>query len=154
MCADSYSVSVPPRVTAVARKKNRSFCQKCWWQVIPKHPDIHNPRRWSGLTIPLSRHSVRIYPETSLHATCQGTFGHSRLSSLSHCGLILAYKSGKSVRELISNLKKKKKKTQTGNNLSKILPKSLQILVCEEIAINLLKIFQRYSTERTSCDLT
>ena len=110
MCADSYSVSVPPRVTAVARKKTRSFCQKCWWQVIPKHPDIHNPRRWSGLTIPLSRHSVRIYPETSLHATCQGTFGHSRLSSLSHCGLILAYKSGKSVRELISTLKKQKRR--------------------------------------------
>ena len=27
------SVSVPPRVTAVARKRSRSFCQKCRWQV-------------------------------------------------------------------------------------------------------------------------
>ena len=44
----------------------------------------------SGLTIPLSRHSVGTYSETSSHATCQGTFGHSRLSSLSHYGLILA----------------------------------------------------------------
>ena len=26
-----------PRVTAVARKRPRSFCQKCRWQVIPKH---------------------------------------------------------------------------------------------------------------------
>ena len=37
----------------------------------------------------LSRHRVGAYPETSSHATCQGTFGHCRLSSLSHCGLIL-----------------------------------------------------------------
>ena len=44
----------------------------------------------SGLTMPLSRHSMGTYQETSSHATCQGTFGHSCLSSLSHCGLILA----------------------------------------------------------------
>ena len=41
----------------------------------------------------LSRHSVGTYPETSSHATCQGTLGHSRLSSMSHCGLILAKKT-------------------------------------------------------------
>ena len=35
--------------------------------------------------MPLSKLSVGTYPET-----CQETFGHSRLSSLSHCGLILA----------------------------------------------------------------
>ena len=34
--------------------------------------------------------SVGTYPETRSHATRQGTFGRSRLSSLSHCGLILA----------------------------------------------------------------
>ena len=38
----------------------------------------------------LSMHSVGTYPETSSHATCRGKFGHSRLSSLSHGGLILA----------------------------------------------------------------
>ena len=42
--------------------------------------------------MPLSRHSVGTYPETSLQATRQGTLGHSRLSFLSHCGLILAYR--------------------------------------------------------------
>ena len=26
-----------PRVTTVARKKSRSFCQKCRWQVTAKH---------------------------------------------------------------------------------------------------------------------
>ena len=30
------SVSVPPRVTAVARGRSRSFCQKCRWQVTAK----------------------------------------------------------------------------------------------------------------------
>ena len=47
-------------------------------------------RSRSGLTMPLSTYSVGTYPKTSSHATCQETFGHSRLSSLSHCGLILA----------------------------------------------------------------
>ena len=43
-----------------------------------------------GLTMLLSRHSVGTYHETSSHATRQGTLGHSRLSLLNHCGLILA----------------------------------------------------------------
>ena len=46
-------------------------------------------RSRSELTMPLSRNSVGNYPETSSHATCQGTFGYSRPSSLSHCRLIL-----------------------------------------------------------------
>ena len=40
--------------------------------------------------MPLSGHSVGTYQETSSHTTRQETLGHSRLSSLSHCGLILA----------------------------------------------------------------
>ena len=37
-CADSYSgIRSTPRVTTVARKKSRSFCQKCRWQVTAKH---------------------------------------------------------------------------------------------------------------------
>ena len=39
--------------------------------------------------MPLSWHSVGTNQETSSHATRQRTLGHSRLSSLSHCGLIL-----------------------------------------------------------------
>ena len=57
------------------------------------HLKKHTPltwRSWSRLTKPLSRHSVEIYQETSSHATCQGTLGHSRLGSLSLCGLVLA----------------------------------------------------------------
>ena len=63
------------------------------------HLNTHTPltqQSRSGLTMPLSRRSVGTYPETSSHATRQGTLSHNRLSSLSHCGLILG------VRELIS----------------------------------------------------
>ena len=42
--------------------------------------------------MPLSRHNVGIYQETSSHTIRQETLSHSRLSSLSHCGLILAKK--------------------------------------------------------------
>ena len=42
--------------------------------------------------MPLSRHSVGTYLEMSSHATCQGKFSHSHLNSLSHRGLILAYR--------------------------------------------------------------
>ena len=36
LCADSYLVSVPFPVTAVARKRFRSFCQKCMWEITHK----------------------------------------------------------------------------------------------------------------------
>ena len=82
-----------PRVTAVARKRSRSFCQKCKWQVAPKHSCAPLTRQSRiGLTMPLSRQSVGTYPETSSHATWQGTFSlpQNRYGSLSHWGLILA----------------------------------------------------------------
>ena len=72
--------------------------------------------------MPLSRHSVGAYQETSSHATRQGTLGHSRLSSLSHW-TDSGIKSGISVPELIS-IEEKKKKARAGSELSNILPKS------------------------------
>ena len=62
----------------------------CWKDVkTQEHTNIYRRSR-SGQTMPLSRHSEGTYRETSSHAACQGTFGHGRLSLLSHCGLILA----------------------------------------------------------------
>ena len=37
---------------------------------------------WSGLTMPLSRHSVETYPETSSHTTCQGMFVSARWATV------------------------------------------------------------------------
>ena len=68
--------------TAVAHKRPWSFCQKCKWQVTPKHMYTLDPMK----TVWLSRCSVGIYSETSSCATCWGTFSHSclRLLTLIH----------------------------------------------------------------------
>ena len=88
------------------------------------HLNMHTSltqRSRSGLTMRLSRHSVGTYQETSSHAIRQGTLGHSVAKPLwTDPGL----ESGISVRQLTSTLKKKKKKTQAGNELSNIIPKS------------------------------
>ena len=69
-----------PRVTAVARKRPRSFYHKCSWQVTPKHAYTFD-QTMSERTKPLCGHSVGTYQETSSHATRQATLGYSRLSS-------------------------------------------------------------------------
>ena len=52
--------------------------------------------------MPLSRRSEGTYQETSLQASRQGTFVHSRLGSLRQLWNDPGLKSGASVRELIS----------------------------------------------------
>ena len=57
------------------------------------HLNTHIPltqRCRSRLTVLVSSHSVGTYHETSSHATRSGNTRPSLLSSLSHCGLILA----------------------------------------------------------------
>ena len=79
--------------------------------------------------MPLSRHSVRTYPETSSHATSQETFGQS--SQLAEpLRTDPGLKNRISVHELIftSKKKKKKKKAQAGKDWSYSLPKSSQAL--------------------------
>ena len=53
------------------------------------HTPLTRPNR-KGLAMPMCRHSVGTCLGTSSDTTRQVTLGHSRLSSLSHCGLILA----------------------------------------------------------------
>ena len=74
------------------------------------HIKMHTPltqQSWSRLTMLLSRHSVGTNVETSSHATRQGTLGHSRLSSLSHCGLILAENELSNILQNSSHARKK-----------------------------------------------
>ena len=114
LCADSYSVSFPPRVTAVACKRPRSFCQKCRWQVTPQHAYTSDPMKpeWAGYML-LSRHSVGTNQETSSHPS-QGTLSQS--SQLAKAiWTDPGQKSGISVHELISTLEKKKKCRQEMN---------------------------------------
>ena len=87
LCADSYSVSV----LLQWHVKDLSHSTKSASGRL--HLNTYTPltpRSWSGLTMLLSRQSVGIYLVTSSHASRQGTLGHCHLSSLSHCGLILA----------------------------------------------------------------
>ena len=114
-----------PRVTAVARESPRSFCQRCRWQVTRKHAYTLDPTKSEWADFAAVEHNVRAYQKTSSHATRQGTLSHSRLSSLSHCGLILAYRV-ELVCTSLSPLKQKKKEAQARNEWSNILPKSSQ----------------------------
>ena len=58
------SVSVPTRVTAVARKRSRSFCQTCRWQVTVKH--AYSLRMW----LCMKWHDAWLY---GVHRTCAET---------------------------------------------------------------------------------
>ena len=76
-CADSYSVSVPPRVTAVTCKRPWSFCQKCRWQAIHQHAYALDPTlsKWADYCCPgIVWEPIR---ETNLLATRQGTLDQS-----------------------------------------------------------------------------
>ena len=53
-----------PRVTAVARKRSRSFCQKCRWQVTAKH--AYTLRLW----LCMKWHGAWLY---GVHRTCAET---------------------------------------------------------------------------------
>ena len=78
-----------PFVTAVAHKKKTVTAQSADGML---HLNTHTPltqQSWSGLTMPLCRHIMGIYLETSSHVSREGTLSHSHLSSLSHHGLIL-----------------------------------------------------------------
>ena len=122
LCADSHSVSVPPLVLPQWHVKDTGHSAKRAGGRL--HLNTHTPltqRSRSGLTLPLSRHSVVTYPETSSHATCQGTFDHSQSRLAKPLWTDPGLKSGISLRELISTLKNK---AQAGNKLSNSLSKS------------------------------
>ena len=99
-----------PRVSAVARKRRRSFCPRCWRQVTPKHAYTLDPSKseWTDYA--------------AVHAEC-GNLSGNELTRNSSGNIWLqssqlakplwtqpGLKSGISLRELISTLKKKRKK--------------------------------------------
>ena len=45
MCLTLIRCTFHPRVTAVAHERPRSFCQKCRWQVTPKHAYTLDPAK-------------------------------------------------------------------------------------------------------------
>ena len=61
LCWLLFQYPFHPRVTAVACKRSRSFCQKCRWQVTAKH--AHTLRMW----LCMKWHGAQLY---GVHITC------------------------------------------------------------------------------------
>ena len=113
-----------PRVTAVARKRPRSFCQKCRWQVSPKHAYTLDPTKseWADYA--------------AVREQCGNLFGNEFTNKLSRnirpqssrlaepLWTDSGVKNGTSVRELISTHTHTHTKVQTGNEWSNIFQKS------------------------------
>ena len=84
LCADSFGVRSTPMLLQWHIKDPGHSAKSAGGRLyLNTHAPLIRQNR-SGLTTPLSGHSMGTY--------CQGTLGHGRLSSLSHCGLILAYR--------------------------------------------------------------
>ena len=114
-----------PRVTAVACKRPRSFYKKCRWQVTLKHAYTLGPSKseWADYAVQVE---CGYLSGNELTRNSPGNNIRSQSSQLTEpLWTDPGLRSGISVRELISTLKKKLKKAQAGNELSNILPKIL-----------------------------
>ena len=94
------------RVTAVARKRPRSFCQMCRWQVTSKHAYTLDPTKskWADLAV------VQAYcGNLSGNERTRNSSGNTQSQSSQLAEPLwtdVGLKSGISVCELISTLKK------------------------------------------------
>ena len=68
-----------PRVTAVARKRSRSFCQKCWWQVTPKHAYMLDPTKseWADYAAVQAQCGSLSENKLIIYTSHQGTLAQS-----------------------------------------------------------------------------
>ena len=105
-----------PRVTAVARKRPRSFCQKCRWQVTPKHAHTLDPTKseWADYDADQPRYGNPTGNELTRNSSGYTQPQSSQLAEPLWTGPGL--KNGISVRERIPTLEKKKKKRRWGMN--------------------------------------
>ena len=115
-----------PRVTAVARKRPWSFCQKCRWQVTPKHAYTLDPSKseWADYAAVQAECG-----SLSRNELTRNSSGNTRLQSSQLAEPLWTnpgLQSKISLRGLIST-SKKKKKAQAGNESSDILPKSSHV---------------------------
>ena len=115
MCAVSYPFH--PRFTAVARKRPRSFCQNCRWQVTPKHAYTLDPMKseWTDYaTVQAVWEPIRKSDHTQLVGEQSAIVVSGQIAEplWTNPGL----KSGISVCEPISTLKKQRNKKKTKQN--------------------------------------
>ena len=102
-----------PRVTAVARKRPRSFCQKCRWQVTSKQAYTLDPSKseWADYTAVQAKCGNLSGSELTRNSSGNTRSQSSYLAEplWTNPGL----KRGISLSELISTLKKKKRRRGT-----------------------------------------
>ena len=98
-----------PRVTAVARKRPRSLCQKCRWQVTPKHTYTFDPTKLEWADYAAVQAS---YGNLSGNGVTRNSSGNARSQSSQLAEPLWidpGLKCVISVRVLISTLKKKRR---------------------------------------------
>ena len=105
-----------PRVTAVARKRPRSFYRKSWWQVTPKHAYTLDPSKleWADYAAVQAESGNLSGNEITRNSSRNTRSQSSQLAEPLWTGPGL--KSGVSLRELISTYKNKTKKRWRGTN--------------------------------------
>ena len=109
-----------PRVTAVARKKTRSFCQKCRWQVTPKH--ACPPKSvWADYAVVQTQCGNRSGKKSS-HATRQGNIRPQSSQIAEPLWTYPGPKSGISVRELISTLQQQQQQQKSAGGDRMVQP--------------------------------
>ena len=119
-----------PRVTAVARRRPRSFCQKCKWQVTHKHAYTLDPTKseWTDYA-----DLKALCGNLSGNKLTRNSSGNTRPQSSQLAELLWTdsgLRSGVSVRDLISSLNNNNNnnnKSQAGNGLSNILPEASRV---------------------------
>ena len=104
-----------PRVTTVARKRPRSFSQKCRWKIRDKHAYTLDPTKskWSDYAV------QACFGDYHGNELAHNSSGNTRPQSSQLAEPLWTYpgiKSGISVRELMSTFKKKKIKRRRGMN--------------------------------------
>ena len=113
-----------PPVTAVARKRRRSFRQKCRWQVTLKHAYTLDPSKSECADYAAVQAECGNLSGNELTRNSSGNTRSQSSQLAEPLWTDPGLKSGISLHELISTLKKKKKKASAGNELSNMLPKS------------------------------
>ena len=121
LCADSYSVSVPPLCYCSGTEKTPVILPKVQMAGTPKHAYTLTQRSRSGLTMPLSRHSVGTYQENELTHNSSGNTLPQSSQLAEPLWIDSGLKNGIGVRELISTTKtNQNKKTQACNHSSNL----------------------------------
>ena len=102
--------SFHPRFTAVARKRPRSFCRKCRWQVTPKHAYTVDPSKSEWADYAAVQAECGNLSGNELTRNSSGSTRPQSSQPAEPMWTDPGLRSGISARELISTLKKKKRR--------------------------------------------